>query len=181
MAASRALPKVFTGGRSTSVRCVAELESPRSRAGYGVGLTECSPANRALEGMEKRCTRNSLSLSILPKTTDLACGAIGQPSLLVHSHTEPCVCVMLQPHLPWWRWVGSAASVHREHSTHLAGVPLEGKFHSPNHRAGLHPAGKLSGDDYCGPLWCKTTSYKVIKAQREAKNSWGWIASQSVQ
>lgn len=99
MAASRALPKVFTGGRSTSVRCVAELESPRSRAGYGVGLTECSPANRALEGMEKRCTRNSLSLSILPKTTDLACGATGQPSLLVHSHTEPCVCVWCCSHI----------------------------------------------------------------------------------
>lgn len=123
--------------------------------------------------MEERHISNLLSLSTLPKSKDLVYGATGQPPLLVHSHIKPralAVCDAAATS-PVMDWMGSGASMHREHSAQLAGVPLEGKFHPPNHRAGLHPPGKLSGDDYCGPLWCKTTSYKVIKAQREAKNS----------
>lgn len=81
-----------------------KLEDPRSKAGFGDGLTECSPANRAQEGMEERHIRNLLSLSTLPESKDLAYGATGQPPLLVHSHTTPRVLavphrVMLQPHL----------------------------------------------------------------------------------
>lgn len=74
-----------------------------------------------MRAWDRGSTRNLLNLPTLPKSTDLAGGATGQPSPAVHGHTESCVLGMPGPAAtsPVMA-LGGQLWLCREHSTHPA-------------------------------------------------------------
>lgn len=72
-------------------------------------------------GWDRGNPRNSLNLPTLPKSTDLAGGAMGQPSPAVHGHTKSCVLGMPGPAATSpVTALGGQQRLRREHSTHPA-------------------------------------------------------------